>query len=173
MDHDIQPGAGHGEERHGLGGTVEAGPPLLAKEEGDRLVHQLRLVRCPGEVAVDPDPVHLASPGQLLRTHDRDVVLALAGEHAGAAAGAGVEIDRHAPLVLAVGNGNCLNIVQLLLVMVARQEMLTELGEGGLPDQVSPMHGEMVLAARNGRPMAGLGDLQTQRDVGARDVRSK
>ena len=56
----------------------------------------------PAEVAVDADPVHLAAAQHLLLADDRDVVLGLAGDHAGVAADAGVEVDRHAPLVAVV-----------------------------------------------------------------------
>ena len=52
-----------------------------------------------GEVAVDPDPVHLAPLRDLDLADDRHVVLALAGGHARVAADAGVQVDRHPPLV--------------------------------------------------------------------------
>ena len=52
-----------------------------------------------GEVAVDADPVHLAAAQHLLLADHGDVVLGLAGDHAGVAAGAGVEVDGHAPLL--------------------------------------------------------------------------
>src|SRR5262249_28785682 len=51
----------------------------------------------PLEVAVDADPVHLARGEDLVPADDRDVVLGLAGDHAGIAADAGVEVDHHAP----------------------------------------------------------------------------
>ena len=51
------------------------------------------------EVAVDADPVHLAAVQHLLLADDGDVVLRLAGDDARPAAGAGGQIDRHAPAV--------------------------------------------------------------------------
>ena len=48
-------------------------------------------------VAVDAQPVHFAADDHLLLAHDRDVVLGLAGDHAGIAADAGRLVDRHAP----------------------------------------------------------------------------
>ena len=53
----------------------------------------------PCVVAVDAQPVHLAAAQHLVLADDRDVVLRLAGDDAGVAADAGVEVDRHAPLV--------------------------------------------------------------------------
>ena len=50
------------------------------------------------EVAVDANPVHLAIADDLLLADDRDVVLRLAGDHARGTAGAGAQVDRHAPL---------------------------------------------------------------------------
>ena len=51
------------------------------------------------EIAVDADPVHLAAVQHLLLADDGDVVLRLAGHDAGPAAGAGSQIDGHAPAV--------------------------------------------------------------------------
>ena len=52
-----------------------------------------------GEIPVDPDPVHLAPFRDLGLADDGHVVLALARRHARVAADAGVQVDRHAPLV--------------------------------------------------------------------------
>jgi hypothetical protein len=52
-----------------------------------------------GEVPVDPEPQHLAPLRHLGLADDRHVVLALAGDHARVAADAGVQVDRHPPLV--------------------------------------------------------------------------
>ena len=54
------------------------------------------------EVAVDAQPVHLAIALDLFLADDRDVVLGDARDHAGRAAGAGVHVDRHAPLLAAI-----------------------------------------------------------------------
>ena len=52
-----------------------------------------------GVVAVQTDPVHLTTAQDLILADDRDVVLGLAGDNASVAADAGVQVDRHAPLV--------------------------------------------------------------------------
>ena len=69
---------------------------------GHRLVVGLRRVEVALEVRVDANPVHLALRVDLLLADDRDVVLGHAGGDADAAAGAGVQVDRHAPLVAVV-----------------------------------------------------------------------
>jgi hypothetical protein len=53
----------------------------------------------PEKVPVDPDPVHLALFRNLDLPDNRHVVLALARRHARVAADAGVQVDRHPPLV--------------------------------------------------------------------------
>ena len=70
---------------------------LLAVHAGHRLEQRAALGAGRRLVAVDADPVHLAAGGDLLAADDRDVVLGLAGDGAGVAADAGVEVDRHAP----------------------------------------------------------------------------
>ena len=50
-------------------------------------------------IPVEPDPVHLTAAQHLVAPDNRDVVLGLTGNHAGVAADAGIQIDRHAPLV--------------------------------------------------------------------------
>ena len=53
-------------------------------------------------IAVDADPVHVAADQHFLLADHGDVVFRLAGHHAAAAAGAGVQINRHAPLIALV-----------------------------------------------------------------------
>ena len=50
-------------------------------------------------VAIDSNPMHGATMADLQFADDRDVVFRLAGNDTGAATGAGVEIDRHPPLL--------------------------------------------------------------------------
>ena len=50
-------------------------------------------------IAIDPQPVHRAAVGHLQFADDRNIVFALAGNDAGAAASADIQIDRHAPLL--------------------------------------------------------------------------
>ena len=63
----------------------------------DRLVEDLGIVDIPPEVPVDADPGHLAAVEHVFLADDRDIVLGLAGQRAGVAADAGVQVDRHAP----------------------------------------------------------------------------
>ena len=78
---------------------------ILALHAGNRLEDNLRVAGgLAGEVPVDPDPVHLALSRHLDLADNRHVVLALAGDHARVAPGAGIQVDRHPPLVpLVVG----------------------------------------------------------------------
>src|SRR5262249_38389399 len=52
----------------------------------------------PGVVTVDPEPVHLATAVDLHLADDRDIVLALARDHASGTTDAAVQIDGHTPL---------------------------------------------------------------------------
>src|SRR5262249_46134378 len=61
-----------------------------------------RSLRLPRHETLDPDPGHDAPARHLFLADDRDIVLRVAGSDAGTAAGAGVEIDRHPPLMLGV-----------------------------------------------------------------------
>ena len=70
---------------------------LLALLTGHGLVEVGGLVDVTLVVVVDPDPVHLAADGDLTLADDGDVVLRLAGNHAGVAADARAQINRHTP----------------------------------------------------------------------------
>ena len=73
---------------------------ILALHAWNRLEHDLRVAGgLAGEVPVDPDPVHLALFRDLDLADNRHVVLALAGDHARVAADAGIQVDRHPPLM--------------------------------------------------------------------------
>ncbi len=75
---------------------------ILAVLAGNTLIAHLRVVLIPREIAVDPNPRHLPANGNLMLADNRDVVLALAGHHAGVAADTGAQVDHHPPL-LALG----------------------------------------------------------------------
>ena len=53
-------------------------------------------------ILVDADPVHMAAAGDLISTHNRDVVFRLTRNGTSATARADVEIDSHAPFVIEV-----------------------------------------------------------------------
>jgi len=94
------------------------------------------------EVAIDAQPVHLARLEHALGADHRDVVLGLAGDHARATAGAGVEVDGEAPLVVHVG-----------LLRVPQVEELGALGPGrGGRARLLDVLGEGCRRARAGRP---------------------
>src|SRR5207244_3745096 len=74
---------------------------LLAVHAGHGL--EMKLAGVVGgafDVAVDAQPVHLAAAADLLLADHGNVVLRLTRDDAGAAAGAGGEIDDHAPLMI-------------------------------------------------------------------------
>ena len=50
-------------------------------------------------IAIDANPLHLAAEKNLFLAHDGNVVFALAGDDAGVAADAGIEVDAQRPLV--------------------------------------------------------------------------
>ena len=77
---------------------------MLASDahEGDLRVFGNRVTRggtAIEEIAVQTNPVHVTSLEHLLAADDGDIVLGLAGRHAGVATRARVEVDRHAPLL--------------------------------------------------------------------------
>ena len=71
---------------------------VLALLTRQRLVETCGLVERTAEVAVDAEPVHLAVAAHLLLATTGTLFSALTGDHAGVAAGARPEVDRHAPL---------------------------------------------------------------------------
>ena len=133
----------------------------------DRL-HRLRVSIDAGEVVVDADPVHLAVAIDLLLADDRDVVLGDAGDHAGAAAGARREVDRHAPLVALV-----------LVVRVERERLrkrvrhvrddfglvrvLRERDDAG---RMPALHRVVILCRGEQIAIAGLDDLEAGAEPG-------
>ena len=72
---------------------------ILAVLAGNTLIAHLRVVLIPREIAVDPNPRHLPANGNLMLADNRDVVLALAGHHAGVATDTGTKVDHHPPLL--------------------------------------------------------------------------
>src|SRR5262249_33476928 len=105
--------AGRADRADLLAGRVLA---LLARH---RLRDRLRLLGLAAEVAIDADPVHLARAADAVLADDEDVVLGLAGDGAGAAADAGVEVDGHRPAVA----------LRVIVVGVEAEELRVALGE--------------------------------------------
>src|SRR5204863_865189 len=75
---------------------------VLTVHAGHRLKVRLRVVGRSAIVAVDSNPVHLASAQDLVLPDDRNVVLRLAADNARVASDAGIDVDGHSPLVAVV-----------------------------------------------------------------------
>ena len=68
-------------------------------------------------IPIHADPVHLAAAQHLIFADDGNVVLRLAGHHAGVAARARAQIDRHAPLIALI-------VGELVIDRVQRRNLL-------------------------------------------------
>ena len=132
-----------------------------------------------GIIPVDADPVHLAAADHLVPADDRNVVLRLAGDDAGLAAGAGVEVDRHSPLVQTVEFGRRIEgIAARDLRRLFRQRLFRgflvvgrtvrleadrrdecrvalELVDIGLANDLAALHRPVLLGVGEGLPRAG------------------
>src|ERR1019366_5018345 len=86
----------------GLHGADQLARGILALHAGNRLVVDGRVIGLAVVVGVDANPVHGAPAAHLVFADHGDIVLGLAGDHAGAASGAGIEVDGHAPGVAGV-----------------------------------------------------------------------
>src|SRR3546814_7808758 len=63
-----------------------------------RLGMEQRFRRIAFRIAVHPKPMHAMAPRHLFAPDHRNIVLRIAGRHAGSAARAEVKINRHAPI---------------------------------------------------------------------------
>ena len=111
-----------------------------------------------GIVPVDAQPVHFTATPDLVLANDRNVVFALAGDHARRAADAQVQINRHAPLVKPL----FLHFIKRIIVERFHHWRLLELHELGeiwmlsvliqirLAHNRPPFHRPMVLRNRKG-----------------------
>src|SRR3546814_3267514 len=63
-----------------------------------RLGMEQRFRRIAFIIAVHPKPMHAMAPRHLFAPDHRNIVLRIAGRHAGSAARADVKINRHAPI---------------------------------------------------------------------------
>ncbi len=88
---------------HGRGdGADQLAWRIFAMHARHRLMKAARFRAIAFEIAIDANPVHFASTRHLLFSDNRNVVLRLTGNGAGAATDAGVEINHHAPGVASV-----------------------------------------------------------------------
>ncbi len=127
---------------------------VLAKH---RLRHHLwrGIVRiCADEVAVETEPVHLAPHDDLLLAHDRHIVLGLTRHDASVAAGAGIQIDCHRPLVRRIQRRMAVERdVRLLALMhhkLCEIRLLAELRERSFAHERATLHAPVLLRDREG-----------------------
>ena len=121
-------------------------------------------------VAVDADPVHLAAAHDLILADDRDIVFRHAGDHAGVAAVAAVQVDGHAPGVARVGEFLVERIAlgRLLVVFVGEAGILLVFLERAGAQDLAAFHVEVILRAGQRIVVAGLADLAARRRPRAR-----
>ena len=144
-------------DRRGDGADDLAGGHLAVLAHEGLVVDLGVLEVGPLVVLVDPDPVHLAVPRDLLLADDGDVVLGLAGDDAGVAAEAGAEVDGEPPGVLPVlparlEEGRLLRREALPLRLL---RVLHVLGERHHAEDLAPLHPEVLLGVgerASGRP---------------------
>src|ERR1019366_9200207 len=96
VDHVVE---AFGAVRGGLHGAYQLARRVLAMHAGDGLVVDGGVALIALIVGIHAYPVHGAAPSYLVLPHHGDIVFRLAGNHAGAASGAGVKVDGHAPRV--------------------------------------------------------------------------
>jgi len=134
----------------GTDGLARGDLALLAHDRHRDHFQVLLLVIGAGEPAVDADPGHVAALEHLALADDGDVVLGAAGDEAGVAADARIEIDRHAPLeALIVGRGRVdrLGGGEFAVHLGGEAGLLLELLERSLAGDVAPLHVLMLLGA--------------------------
>src|SRR6266853_270355 len=126
------------------------------------LVVSARAVQIPFEVAVDANPVHLTANHDFRLADHRDVVFRLAGHHARAAAGTGVQVYRHAPRVAVVFHLGVQRERIFLYVGLRELRILAVLVQRRDAHDVAPFH--RVVRLRCGqRPFrARLSDLESR-----------
>ena len=88
----------------GADGLARGGFAMLAGDTHKRDLRVFRdgvagLLAAVEEVAVQADPMHVTSLQHLMAADDRNIILGLTGGHASVATRAGIEIDRHPPLL--------------------------------------------------------------------------
>ena len=117
---------------------------VLAMHAGHRLERDVRIVGRPGIIAVDAQPMHDPLIEHLILADDRHVVFRLAGDDAGLAADAGVQIDRHRPGVARVAVAGIKRF--LVSVLLEKMRVLLIFGERALMDQIAPGNAVMSLS---------------------------
>src|ERR1017187_2187486 len=129
---------------------------LLAVHAHHGLVVYERVLGGALVITVDPDPVHLAAAPHFLLADRRDVVLGLAGDGAGVAAGAGRKVHREAPRVPVVLEPGIQADRGNYFEPAGELGVLAVLLEGSRADEVAPFHVEVVLRRGELESPAGL-----------------
>ena len=116
----------------------------------DGLREHFGLVSIPREVAVEANPGHVAVFADLVFADDRDIVFSLAGDNAGVATRAGIEIHRHAPLFLRgqFGMGVERNIrrdVTIHAHLLGEGVVFSVAVNRSLTDEIAAFHAAMLL----------------------------
>ncbi len=140
VDHDVQAFlVVHG----GTDGADDLARRPLAVLAQDRLQQHVRCLRAAFVVAIDAQPVHLALMDHLLLADDGDVVFRHAGDDAGVAADAGIQVDAHAP----GGGAGGFSVVLLRLGLRFAEEgrIGVESGEGAVMDVVAGVSKDRVV----------------------------
>ncbi len=111
--------------------------------------------------------MHLAAAQHLFLADDRDVVLRLAADDAGVAADAGVDVDRHSPLVAFVLE---LGIQRdrprrRFVLLVHRLRIPDELVACDRTNEIPPLHQVVILRARERICRADRHDLEAAAEI--------
>ena len=133
---------------------------ILAVLAHDGLREHLRILGFASEIAIDADPGHIAVPAHLFLADDRNVILSLAGNDAGIAAEAGIQVYGHAPLLRRCERGvsvegdirrnvtiHAHGLRKLRIIFVAFERALAE--------QIATLHAAMLLSLGEWIGLAG------------------
>ena len=112
-----------------------------------------RILRITGEVAIEANPGHVAIFANLVFSDDRNVVFRLAGNDAGIATCASIEIHRHSPLLF---RGECRVGVERYIRRdvtihahrLGKGVIFLEALESSLANEVTTFHATMLLGLR-------------------------
>ena len=123
---------------------------VLALHARHRLVVHLGIVALAFVVAIDSEPVHLAPAPHFVLADDGNVVFGHAGDDAGVAADAGVEIDGHPPGIAFVFEPRIeASCVRMLIFGLNKLRIAAELFEGAGADKITSLHHLVKLCAGN------------------------
>src|SRR2546425_691067 len=158
VHHVVQPFVTMDRRAHG---THRLARRVLAVHARHRLEVRLGMLGFAAVVRVDADPVHLTAAQHFGFSYHRNVVLRLAADDARVAADAGIDIDRHAPLVafvLEVGVQRD-RLRRRFVAFVNRLRVVHVLVSRDRAHHAAAFHQVVILRAREGILLAGVDDL--------------